>query len=84
MIQLNENYRIKSDKYCWILEIRHDGKTSKGEHKDVWTQHYHPSFESIAKRLVQEEAKLGESLQGVVETLQTTAKQIEESIKRVG
>lgn len=82
-IELNEDYRIKSDKFCWVLEIRHDGKTSKGEHRDVWTQHYYPSFQKIAERIVQEEAKLGESLEHVVETLQDTAKRIEDLIKRV-
>lgn len=83
MIILNENYHIESDKYCWILKIRHDGKTAKGEHRDVWEQRYYPSFQKIAERIVQEEAKLGESLQEVVDILQTTAKQIEESIYKV-
>lgn len=83
MIQVNENYRIKPDKFCWVLEIRSDGKTSKGEHRDVWEPRYFPTFESVAKRIVEEEAKLGESLQNVVDTLEATAKQIAESIHRV-
>lgn len=83
MIVLNKDYRIKSDKYCWVLEIRSDGKTSKGEHRDVWEQRYYPTFEKVAQRIVQEEAKFADSLEGVVEKLSQVATDIEKSIKKV-
>ena len=82
MIQVNENYRIKSDKYCWILETRSDGKTSNGEHKDVWTQTYHPSFEKIAAKIVETEAKLAKSLAEVMSIMDSTAKSIEETMAK--
>jgi len=55
MIYVSPDFRIKPDKYCYILESRSDGKTKQtGDHKDIWTVSYHPSYTQIGMKILKD------------------------------
>jgi len=56
-INVAEDFRIKTDKHCWILEARSDGLTREGEHKDSWSTTYHPTLGHVARKIMDCEMK---------------------------
>lgn len=53
-LQVNSNYRIRSDAYCLILEERHvnDDKDSENHGKEYWgNPTYHSSLSSAFRKI---------------------------------
>ena len=83
VIQVGENYRIKPDQHCWILEIRSEGKSRKGDPKDSWKPLYYPTFEKIAAKIIDEEIKTKESLADILKMLEESKESLARAIKKI-
>lgn len=81
-IQLNENYRITSDKDNVILEERKISKKGKNEGKEYYKQiGYFPNLEVALKDFARLKIKLSDT-EGI-EELKDLMKEILEEIRRV-
>lgn len=83
MIEVGSNYRIRAEKYCWSLEVRSDGKDKHGVHKDQWTPYYYPTFDKVAGRIIDVEAKHATSLRDLVTLMENVKDVLTKEITKV-
>jgi len=77
MIKLNENWALKADKYCWILENHYIGKNKKtGEPKPQVNTTYHGTLEQVAHKLLDAEVKECESIEAMYDKIDSLSKVI--------
>lgn len=64
MIELTQDWKLKSDRYCWILI--HKGRK----------QTYHRTLEQVAEYLLNQEAKTAQSLNEIWDKIESMSKVI--------
>jgi len=90
MIYISPDFRIRPDQHCYVLESRSDSKTAKGEHKDSWAVTYHPTYQQIAKKIIETSLNKQDiwascdDLNQLSETMERLAKTLGEQIVKVG
>lgn len=83
VINIADNYRIKPDQHCWILEIRSESRDRKGNVKDKWTPLYFPTFEKIAAKIMDEEVKTETSLPDILKMLEESKQCLSRAITKI-
>lgn len=85
MITLTENWKLRNDKYQWILIHEYDGKDKEGNAKRHTRESYHGNLSQVAKYIVNQEAKAAEQLEYILDIVGNLERAIENNlIKYIG
>jgi len=84
MIRIGENYRIRSDKSQWILDVRRVGKNPKtGDQAENWHQTYHPNIKQVSAKVVELEAREADSWSELIDKINQVESVLAEAIVKV-
>jgi len=84
MITLGETYRLRSDRYQWILEERREGFNKKTQEVvENWHQSYYPTISQVALRIVNSEAEQAKSLEEMSQRIEAVSEALANNINVV-
>ena len=84
MITIGENYRVRSDKFQWILEVKRVGKNPKtGAQVENWQQSYHPNIKQVSAKVVELEARGANSWNELIDKINNVELVLAEAIGTV-
>ena len=85
MIELSEEWKLRSDKNQWILEHHYLGFNKKTNEVVAATdQNYHRTLEQVAKYLLNQDAKEAETVQGIYDRIEALANDISNNLTAIG
>jgi hypothetical protein len=80
MIHIFKDYYLFSDAHNWILREQFEGKDKDGNPKESFRDlGYFRSVEQACKKLINIEAKAADSVQGIIESFESSVFKIKEA-----
>lgn len=80
MIEISDSYKIKRDRYQWILSTAREGKDRHGSPKTRWTETYHASLHQVAKHIADTAGEGAETLDQMLEAVDAAVVRIEAAL----
>ena len=85
MIELSEEWKLRSDQYQWTLEHHYLGFNRKTKEVVAASdQSYHRTLQQVAKYLLNQDAKEAETVQGLYDRMEALANDISNNLTAIG